>query len=165
MIDLTANCFPKTKGITGMSAHLIGAEVTLSDIGLAVGHLKANVDLNGLDVGVCELDWGNPEVSGLGAASFDVIIGSEVIYREPLLEILISTVDLLLKDGGTLYLVSARDRACYLHFFHNMTERGYEIKTTALTPAPMQETELGWSSREMTFNRSEELTVGWYEVR
>ena len=45
-IDLTANFSPKTEGITGMAAHLVGADVMLSDIGLAVGHLKANVDLN-----------------------------------------------------------------------------------------------------------------------
>ena len=130
---------------------------------MAVSHLKKNVELNGLShLRVCELDWARPQLSGLDPGSFDIIIGSEVIYREPLLEILISTVDIFLKEGGTLLLVSARDRACYLHFFHVMTEKGYQISTTALRPAPMQETDFGWSSSEISFNRSEELTVGWY---
>ena len=107
----------------------------------------------------------NPSVGILrekGKESFDVIIGSECVYREPILEALINTVDYHLKEGGMLYLVSARDRGCYLYFFHLMTRKDYSISTKELTPAALEETQDGWRSSEICFNKSEELTHGWF---
>lgn len=107
----------------------------------------------------------NPDAGVLrkrGRESFDAIIGSECVYREPILEALINTVDYHLKEGGMLHLVSARDRGCYLFFFHLMTKRGYTITTKELTPATLEETEDGWRSSELCFSRSEELSHGWF---
>lgn len=148
-----------------MAAHLAGAQkTTITDMGLALGHLQKNIDLNGLDskIDTCELDWFNPSGCGIPAGTFDVIIGSEVIYREPLLKPLVETCDYHLKRDGVLYLVSARDRGCYLYFFHIMAEKGYKITTTSLFPAPLEKTETGWCSEEMSYTASEELTVGWF---
>ena len=126
--------------------------------------MQKNIDLNCLDVHVNEIDWFRPDHALLEPQSFDIIIGSEVIYREPILQPLINTIDYFLKSGGSLYLVSAGDRACYLHFFHKMTEMGYKITTKALNLKPLNETEIGWESEELSFNRSEELTVGWFTI-
>ena len=169
VLELGAGC-----GLTGMAAHLIGGKTTTTDLGIAVNHLRKNIELNQrrinsdgieqtrmLDIECCELDWTEPEKLG-EKEMFDIIIGSEVIYREPILEPLVNTVDYHLKEGGILYLVSARDRGCYLDFFHRMTKKGYTIATKALTPAPLEETEFGWESIEMSFSRSEELSVGWF---
>lgn len=143
-------------------------------MGIAVSHLRKNIELNQyrkndegqiltrmLDLQVCELDWTQPQKM-CKSETFDIIIGSEVIYREPILEPLVNTIDYHLKEGGIVYLVSARDRACYLDFFHRMTKKGYSIATKSLTPAPVEETEFGWESEELSFSRSEELTTGWF---
>lgn len=64
-LELGAGC-----GLPGMAAHLAGGKAVLTDMGIAVNHLRKNVELNQrrinadgveqtrmLDIECCELDW------------------------------------------------------------------------------------------------------------
>ena len=65
VLELGAGC-----GLPGMSAHLAGGKAVLTDMGIAVNHLRKNIELNQrridvngteqtrmLDIECCELDW------------------------------------------------------------------------------------------------------------
>ena len=82
-----------------------------------------------------------------------MILASEVVYHEPLVIPLVKTIDALLKPGGSVYLVSAKHRHCYLHFFHLMLSLEYTISTSDLNP-PIESS--------ASFTPCEELTVGWF---
>ena len=65
VLELGSGC-----GLPGMAAHLAGGKAVLTDMGIAVGHLRKNIELNQrrinadwveqtrmLDIECCELDW------------------------------------------------------------------------------------------------------------
>lgn len=99
------------------------------------------------------LDWLDTFEENSENMIYDCIIASEVVYHEPLVEPLVRTIDKFLKPGGAAYLVSAKHRHCYLHFFHLMLSLGYTISTSVLAPPPKS---------NAYFTPCEELTVGWF---
>lgn len=148
VLELGAGC-----GMTGMAAAQCGAVVTSTDLPDSLPNLQRNLSLNSFFNGtVRELDWNFPS-SLCEPSQYDIIIGCECVYHEPIVEPLVRTVDYHLKPGGVAYFVSAKHRHCFLHFFHLMLSLGYTITTTALE-AP--------SSEEAGFTPSEDLTVGWF---
>ena len=123
-------------------------------MGHSVDHLKFNIGLNELSdsVRIHELDWNFPTLLS-EPNKYDIILGSEVIYLETLVEPLVNTINYHLKPDGVVYLVSAKGRAGYLHFFHLMMHLGFTLTTSFLKPP---------SSAESSFTFSEELAVGWF---
>jgi 2-polyprenyl-3-methyl-5-hydroxy-6-metoxy-1,4-benzoquinol methylase len=196
ILDLGSGC-----GMTAMAAAISfpTSTVIASDLHANVKHLERMIELNGLQdkCKAMALDWNNPngstkenegkETKGCihPAESFDTVIGCEVVYHEPILLPLLNTVDYhLKKNGGLLYLISARHRHCYLQLFYELQERGYEIvRIEALTvpyipadgfvdPVKIQ-IELdkmkgnvsiykGEALGEIQLTPSEELSVGWF---
>lgn len=89
-------------GITGLFLGALGHPVTLTDFNPdAVALLRKNVAHNRLDtVRIEQLDWHHPDAS----EKFDIICGSELIYRETDIQPVIKTITASLKPGGTVYL-------------------------------------------------------------
>ena len=137
-----------------MAALSCGADATFTDLPHAIPHLKHNLELNGwTNCDVKPLDWFMPE-SLCEKELFEIIIGCEVVYHEPLTEPLVNTIDYHLRHGGTVYLIGARHRHCYLFLFHLLLSRGYTISLTTLLQAPNEE--------QANFTPAQELTVAWF---
>lgn len=140
-------------GLTGIASVIAGANSTLTDLGTYIDHLKLNLDLNGITANVGTLDWFAPSSLAVPPANFDIIIGAECVYLESLVEPLVQTIHYHLKPDGVCYLVSAKGRAGYLHFFHLMSQLGFVITTQMLLPP---------NCKNSSFTFSEDLTVGWF---
>jgi cyclopropane fatty-acyl-phospholipid synthase-like methyltransferase len=194
ILDLGSGC-----GMTAMATAMAfpTSTVIASDLPDNVRHLEKMIKLNNLTerCSAMALDWNAPDqLSGNSAStcptaypsqSFDVIIGCEVVYHEPILLPLLNTVDYHLKPQGLLYLISARHRHCYLQLFYELQQRGYEVlhfETLSVPYIPAEgcfaepekiEKELEKIRSNVTVYRgqdlgcirltpSEELSVGWF---
>jgi len=92
VLELGAGC-----GLVGICCARLGAEVTLTDLGYVIPFTRSNVKLNSLpDTSVRELAWGEDVRQQFPRGSFDVIIGSDIIYyahlHRPLLVALLQLV-------------------------------------------------------------------------
>jgi len=89
-------------GVTGLFLGAFGHPATLTDYNAdALALLKKNAAHNQLDnVQVKKLDWTDPDVS----EQFDIICGSELIYKESDVAPLLHVLQRLIKPGGTIYL-------------------------------------------------------------
>ncbi len=101
-------------GITGLFLGAFGYRVTVSDNNPdALALIRRNAAHNNLDnIRVTELDWHHPEIK----ETFDMICGSELIYKKsdakPVIDILLQ---MLAKDG-TVYLAHDISRMSMMHF-------------------------------------------------
>jgi len=89
-------------GITGLFLGVCGFDVTVTDYDPeALQLLQLNVDHNGLDhVTVEKLDWYQPELDG----RYDIICGSELIYKEAFFKPLVRLFCESLHPDGVIYL-------------------------------------------------------------
>ncbi len=112
-------------GVAGITAAAMGHEVTLTEYDEnALAYLRANLALNDCDTAaVRRLDWFQPDLEG----TFDLIIGSELVYREEAVDALGAIFDRYLNPHGKVILAE-RVRATNALFFDRMEKR-YDIRT------------------------------------
>lgn len=90
-------------GLVGIVAACSGHDVTLTDYNdHALNFIRANAHINGCEnVTVEQLDWSHPHLSGV----FDIIVGSEIVYKDEDIDQLSKLFDKYLKPGGNVILV------------------------------------------------------------
>ena len=117
-------------GITGLFLGAFGHKVTITDYeDDALQLLRMNTERNGLNnVRVRKLDWNEPEL----AHKYDVICGSELIYKETSIQPLIKFFRDWLRPGGTVYLAHDIRRMCMMKFI-GMVPGRYEIENVVKT--------------------------------
>ncbi|TNV72380.1 hypothetical protein FGO68_gene12920 [Halteria grandinella] len=90
-----------------------GSKVTLTDMEQSSLDLLAkNIELNALtteQVSASYLKWGD-FTSPIGEQSFDLIVGSDIIYNNYVLEPLAQTIEKLLKPGSNAYIANNKVR-------------------------------------------------------
>lgn len=95
-------------GVSGVSAARSGARVTLSDCvpdALHVGRINASKNgVTGM-VDFSLLNWHNPDT--LKAGSYDLVVGSEVLYISSSIRPLSRVVHAALREGGVAILADA----------------------------------------------------------
>eukprot|EP00931_Biecheleriopsis_adriatica_P001535 TRINITY_DN101916_c0_g1_i1.p1 TRINITY_DN101916_c0_g1~~TRINITY_DN101916_c0_g1_i1.p1 ORF type:complete len:313 (-),score=63.32 TRINITY_DN101916_c0_g1_i1:107-1045(-) len=124
-------------GLVGcVAARLKARRVVLSDRSKPVlEKLLLTVQENGLAdvVDVVDMDW---EDHGMGS-SFDVILGSEVIYQTPVIKALSSFLHQALRPGGTFFVCEPTGRCqdgvpLLPRFVANMSDLGFAVSTLEL---------------------------------
>eukprot|EP00455_Lapot_gusevi_P011822 TRINITY_DN1552_c0_g1_i1.p1 TRINITY_DN1552_c0_g1~~TRINITY_DN1552_c0_g1_i1.p1 ORF type:complete len:223 (+),score=31.94 TRINITY_DN1552_c0_g1_i1:113-781(+) len=126
-------------GICGIVCALLGANVTLTDIGKHIDLLKQNVQENAGDaaerIQVFEYPWGKERAElGWLDASYDFILGSDIIYDANYFDDLIqSLLELSSAKTVTLLAFQKRDPADLMLFFHKLGHhfRYVKVPTTA----------------------------------
>jgi predicted nicotinamide N-methyase len=90
-------------GVIGIVAAGAGHDVTITDYNAdALNFARANMHLNNCrHVTVEKLDWTKPDLEG----HFDYIVGSEVIYRDEDIPLLLQLIQQYLSPGGKVLLV------------------------------------------------------------
>jgi predicted nicotinamide N-methyase len=101
-------------GVTGLFLGAMGHNVTITDYEeSALTLLQLNVEHNGLEkIRVEKLDWNNPDLAG----TYDVICGSELIYKEEYIEPLIALFKKYLSTEGAVFLAHDIRRQCLVQF-------------------------------------------------
>ena len=91
-------------GVAGVAAAAFGHDITITEYDPhALAFLYANRLENQCHAAqVCRLDWHNPELH----VSFDVILGSELIYKESDFMIMRTLFRKLIKPGGEVLLAA-----------------------------------------------------------
>ncbi len=122
-------------GLAGATAAMLGHRVTITEYNRdALEFIRANCLLNGLgQVEVRHLDWSKPQL----ASRYDLIIGSEVVYREQDLDCLKNLFDSCLAAGGKVVLAE-QIRQTSIDFWRKM-EPDYSIRARKLTLKSHQE--------------------------
>ena len=89
-------------GVAGVAAAAFGHDITITEYNdHALAFLEANLLENQCrSARVCRLDWHSPELQ----ESFDVILGSELIYKESDFMIMRTLFRKVLKPGGEVLL-------------------------------------------------------------
>ncbi len=103
-------------GITGLFLGAFGYRVTITDNNRdALALIKKNAAHNGIkNLQVSELDWHKPQLAG----PFDMICGSELIYRKSDVEPVINILSNMLKPGGTAHLAHDIRRMSMMEFLN-----------------------------------------------
>ncbi len=111
-------------GTVGITAASLGHRVTITEYNPdALEFIRANCLANGCkDVEVLYLDWNNPILDG----KFDLIIGSEVVYREQDIDNLKKLFDQALAPNGQVVLAEQL-RSTGMSFWQKMA-LSYSIK-------------------------------------
>ena len=111
-------------GLVGVVAAAAGHNITITDINPhALAFARANAAINGCrDVPVRLLDWFELQLTG----RYDMIVGSEVIYKEEDIDHLIGLFKHYLKPDGTIILVEEMRKT--LSAFFKQTEPVYTLK-------------------------------------
>ncbi|XP_072239275.1 EEF1A lysine methyltransferase 3-like [Leuresthes tenuis] len=98
-------------GVVGILAARLGAEVTLTDLPLAIPQLQANVSANMPSSGwpsapptVLPLSWGEDHVNF--PSDWDLVLGADIIYLPETYPLLVETLAHLCKKGAVAYLSS-----------------------------------------------------------
>lgn len=89
-------------GLVGIFVAQLGAKVTLTDQRPALPLLAYNAKANNVECVVRELDWG--EKPSINKEDVDVIICSDCIYDEDLVEILAKTIAALARPDTEIYV-------------------------------------------------------------
>ena len=107
-------------GITGMFLAAFGHQVTGTDNeDDCLDLLKLNKAHNGLNnLNIRKLDWHEAEL----AEKFDLICGSEIIYKESAIEPVESLIKTYLKPDGTVYLAHDQQRMNVGKFLEQLSE-------------------------------------------
>jgi len=113
-------------GIVGIYATLCGHQVTITDIDDdALRFARTNALLNGLpSLDVRKLDWSDPAFD----ETYDVIVGSEVIYDRETYPVLVQFLRKALAPGGIIFL--AKDATLHAPTFFEQLTRYFEFKQT-----------------------------------
>ncbi|MBS3809237.1 MAG: methyltransferase domain-containing protein [Desulfobacterales bacterium] len=101
-------------GITGLFLGAFGYRVTVTDNNHdALELVSRNAAHNGIEnLQTAELDWHHPEIG----KTFDIICGSELIYRKSDAEPVVNILKQLLKPEATAYLAHDISRMSMMHF-------------------------------------------------
>ena len=116
-------------GLVGVVAASFGHEVTMTEYDPhALAFARANALLNGLaELKVVPLDWNQPALN----ETFDLIIGSEIIYHERDFDPIRELFARLLKPGGEVILC-AEIRKTNMAFL-SLLQNTYAIKARKKT--------------------------------
>ena len=117
-------------GLTGLFLGALGHKVTITDHeDDALELLRMNAAHNGLDnVSVKRLDWEDPDLTG----QFDIICGSELIYKETSIEPIIRLFRKYLHPHGTVFLAHDVRRKCVMQFI-GMVQGKFEMENMMRT--------------------------------
>ncbi|MFZ0613975.1 MAG: methyltransferase [Desulfobacterales bacterium] len=101
-------------GLVGIVAACSGHDVTLTDFNPhALEFARANAHINGCTtLSVQRLDWRDP----LPAGVFDIIVGSEIVYKDQDIDRLLTVFDTCLAPQGHILLVEEMRRTLDLFF-------------------------------------------------
>ena len=123
-------------GVPGLAAlfYSTAAKVTLTDMfKLTMNNLRFNVASNLKasdtrsyeDVEVASLDWAclDPATAG----SFDVVLGSDLVYDDGAVALLIGVVDHLLSPSGVFYLAAGGKRKGVTKLLADLPGRGFSV--------------------------------------
>ena len=127
-------------GLVGIVAACNGHDVTLTDYNVhALNFARANAHINGCEgLNVEQLDWNNPRLEG----EFDIIVGSEIVYKNEDIDQLSSLFDRYLKPQGTIILVEEMRRTL-TEFFKRLDPRFHiSVKKNILRAADEKSTVL-----------------------
>ncbi|XP_044299253.1 EEF1A lysine methyltransferase 3 isoform X2 [Varanus komodoensis] len=96
-------------GIVGILASLLGGEVTITDLPVALKQIEENVHRNlpmkcMARTRVCALSWGLDQKDF--PANFDFILGADIVYLKDTFPSLIRTLQHLCGSQSTIYLSS-----------------------------------------------------------
>ena len=116
-------------GLVGITAAAFGHRVTLTESDdHAINFAKANAVVNGVhNLEIEKLDWNKPSLNGL----FDMIIASEVVYKEKDFEPLENLFKTYLAPGGEIVLTSGM-RNTTMAFFNYLSQT-YDIRARKKT--------------------------------
>lgn len=111
-------------GVAGIIAACFGHRVTLTEYDTnALEFARANAKLNNCErIEIRKLDWHHPDLEG----RFDLIFGSEVVYREEDFTPLENLFKRYLAPGGVIILAEGLRRSS-MEFFQTMSD-SYKIK-------------------------------------
>ncbi|MBW1895897.1 MAG: methyltransferase [Deltaproteobacteria bacterium] len=117
-------------GLTGLFLGAFGHQVTITDCEEeALQLLRLNVAHNNLShVQVKKLDWNEPDLVG----RYDIICGSELVYKETFIEPLIELFRKYLKPAGTVFIAHDIRRMCMMKFIATVPGR-FEIENVGKT--------------------------------
>ncbi|MCP4688542.1 MAG: methyltransferase domain-containing protein [Desulfobacterales bacterium] len=124
-------------GVVGLHAAMCGHEVVITDINEdALRFARANAALNGCDgVEVRCLDWADPGP----LETYDMIIGSEVVYERETYPLLVRFLRRALSPGGVIFL-GKNDNLKGTAFFELLTEHfRFKRMTQTLRASDRQE--------------------------
>ncbi|RVE72724.1 hypothetical protein OJAV_G00041000 [Oryzias javanicus] len=121
-------------GLVGILAARLGAEVTLTDLPLALPQLQANVSANTLSSGwpsaepaVLPLSWGEDHLDF--PSNWDLVVGADIIYLPETYPLLVKTLAHLCKDGAAVYLSSKMRKEHETHvFFEQFLPSRFHVK-------------------------------------
>jgi predicted nicotinamide N-methyase len=101
-------------GVVGLTLGAFGHKVTITDHkDDALALLRMNVKHNGLDnVSVRKLDWNSPDLT----RKYDIICGSELVYKKQCIEPIINLFRKYLEPGGTIFIAHDVRRMCLIQF-------------------------------------------------
>jgi predicted RNA methylase len=111
-------------GVAGITAAAFGHRVTITEHDPhALAFLKANALLNHCpETVICPLDWDLCELEG----QFDLIIGSEIVYSDQIIDMLAAVFQKYLRPQGRIVLAEAV-RATGVRFWERMAT-GFDIR-------------------------------------
>jgi predicted nicotinamide N-methyase len=114
-------------GLSGVTAALLGAEVTFTDyVPEALAFAEKNALLNGLrreNTRFRPLDWERPEALD----GFDLVLGSEILYEYFFHGCLIRLIEQALGPGGTIVLAD-RKRLVVSRFLGRLRDKGFRVR-------------------------------------
>lgn len=114
-------------GVPSLVSASFGHDVLATDYEeLPLKFIELSAKENNLTVRTQLLDWRNPELS----EKFDLIVGSEIIFRKSLFEPLIELFKNYLKEEGEVILSHPSERKRVLIPFLYMTQEKFEILTS-----------------------------------
>ena len=116
-------------GLVGITAAAFGHRITMTESdNHAINFTKANAALNGVNnLEIGKLDWNKPSLNG----RFDMIIASEVVYKEKDFKPLENLFKTYLAPAGEIVLASGM-RNTTMAFF-NYLSRTYDIRAQKKT--------------------------------
>ncbi len=114
-------------GVPSLVAAKIGHKVVATDYEkLPLEFIELSAKENNLSVETRILDWRNPDLSG----KFDLIIGSEVVFRKSLFEPLLEIFKNYLADQGEVIISHPSERKRTLIPFLHLAQKHFKILTS-----------------------------------
>jgi predicted nicotinamide N-methyase len=110
-------------GVVGIVAAAFGHRITITEynsnaLNFARANIHANLSADDADIEVTRLDWNRPRIEG----RFDVIVGSEVIYKETDFQAILYLFETCLRPSGEIILAEGV-RKTSLEFFRQVSGR------------------------------------------
>jgi predicted nicotinamide N-methyase len=100
-------------GLCGLSCRALGAQnVVLTDLPYILESTERNIQINGMENCVIArtLDWNSPESVDLGWESIDVVIASDTVWIESLIEPFVKTLEYCLSKNVHLQIYISNQR-------------------------------------------------------